>query len=156
MKLPVCLLIDDDEEECEIFHYAAEELEQPLSFQKATSAREALSLLENGTIRPDLILLDLYMPRVNGRDCLKQLMSLPAAAGIPVFIYSSGLFDVQRKELETLGAQGFLDKTGNIPDLTNGLRTLLLKVARDKAVPDQKMSPAESLLRQAVNETFPG
>ena len=116
-----CLLIDDDYEESEIFNFAADELTIPVRCQRAASGRDAIDGIAEGRFTPDIIFLDLYMPRMDGKECLASLKSLPGIDAVPVIIYSTGMTDHQRDELVRLGADGFLEKTTNIPDLTREL-----------------------------------
>ena len=59
---------------------------------------------------PDLILLDLNLPDLDGRDVLAQLKSLPDTAGIPVVILSADAAPQRAGELLDAGADGYLSK----------------------------------------------
>ena len=117
MQQVVCLLIDDDSEESEIFQYALEELKLPIDCHLATSGRQALDLLKNGRIRPDFIFLDLNMPRMDGKECLKEIKKMDNASQTNVILYSTFFHDEQIKALEALGADGFITKTTSIFEL---------------------------------------
>jgi DNA-binding response OmpR family regulator len=58
---------------------------------------------------PDLILLDLMLPKINGFDVLLQLKRDPATAEIPVVVLS-GLSDKNRQKLIDAGADDYLEK----------------------------------------------
>jgi CheY-like chemotaxis protein len=134
MKQLTCLLVDDDHEESEIFNYAAEELRTPLRCHKSSNGKEAISMLVSGVCDPDFILLDLYMPRMDGAECLAVLKSLPGISKIPVIIYSTGISDEKHHEMKLLGANGFLEKTSNIADLAVQLQQLIKEIAEITAV----------------------
>lgn len=74
----------------------------------AQSGRRALELIASAP--PDLILMDVLMPAMNGYDVLKQLKANPATAGIPVIFLSGmdGSEDI-RKGME-MGAKDFIAK----------------------------------------------
>ena len=85
----VCLLIDDDSEECEIFQYALEELKLPIECYLATSGKQALEDLKHRRLRPDYIFLDLNMPKMDGTQCLQEIKRLNDHADVPVILYST-------------------------------------------------------------------
>jgi CheY-like chemotaxis protein len=60
---------------------------------------------------PDLVLLDVAMPKVDGRDVLKQLKSNPRTRGIPVLVISAfGGDQHMRDQLVDLGADDVMEK----------------------------------------------
>jgi CheY-like chemotaxis protein len=60
---------------------------------------------------PDLILLDVAMPKLDGRDVLKQLKENPRTAGIPVLVVSAfGADQNMRDQLVDLGASDVMEK----------------------------------------------
>lgn len=56
----------------------------------ASNGQDALDLLESLVESPDLIILDLMMPRMNGREFLKRRSNNPAISTIPVIAVSAG------------------------------------------------------------------
>lgn len=77
--------------------------------QGAASAREALDSV--GQHCPDLVLLDMMMPEMDGMDLLQVLRSDPQTRELPV-IFLSALSDEERiRKATELGAQGYLVKT---------------------------------------------
>lgn len=74
---------------------------------------------------PDLILLDLMLPGMDGLEVLAQLRATPATARIPVIISSAKSNpDDQQKALQS-GAAAFLAKPFNLQDLLEAVRSLL-------------------------------
>lgn len=71
----------------------------------AESGTQALELVEKE--RPDVILLDVMMPDLDGPATLRRLRELPAAQGVPV-IFMTALSD--KEELMALGARGVIAK----------------------------------------------
>jgi len=61
--------------------------------------------------RPDLILLDLLMPKVSGIDVLRALKSDAATRDIRVVILSNSSRDLERQDATTLGALDYLIKS---------------------------------------------
>jgi CheY-like chemotaxis protein len=117
----VCLLIDDDSEESEIFQYALEELKIPIECYVASSGKQALEDLKNHRIRPHYIFLDLNMPKMDGTQCLKEIKRLQDHNNIPVILYSTFFSEGQKETLKHLGADGFITKTTSIFELNSEL-----------------------------------
>jgi CheY-like chemotaxis protein len=74
----------------------------------AVDGPSALVLAE--TLRPDLILLDMLLPKMTGPDVLKALKKNPATAHIPVVAFT-GLSQKNAARLQQDGACAFLDKS---------------------------------------------
>ncbi len=81
-------------------------------------ARDGLSALELAQDKdPDLILLDILMPKMNGFLVLEALKDDPATADIPVIFISAKSEEKDLKRAETLGANDFLVKPIKQEDL---------------------------------------
>jgi CheY-like chemotaxis protein len=132
MKPLVCLLIDDDAEEAEIFHYALEELNRPVKCLDARSGKEAIAYLSKHPGQVDYIFLDMNMPRMSGVECMQQLRKLDTASSTPIVLYSSAFLEEQQEMLKALGARDFLVKTGSVFDLQNSLFRLFESHEVDK------------------------
>jgi diguanylate cyclase (GGDEF)-like protein len=91
--------------------------------QSAISAEEARAELENGV--PDLILLDVFMPKVSGFDLLRELRAAPRTATVPIILISA-LSDTHHivEGLE-LGANDYVTKPIVMPILTARMEALL-------------------------------
>jgi serine/threonine protein kinase len=82
---------------------------------RADNGRDALDQLEHG-LRPDVIVLDLQMPVMDGWEFMRQLKEQPALTGIPVMIVSAT--DVTRAKAATVGAVECLQKPVDLQELT--------------------------------------
>jgi len=91
---------------------------------KAKDASEALTMLEQGE-RPDLIILDVMMPGMDGVDLCRTIRNRPATTEIPILILSA------RSDVEAVmrgmdaGATDYLPKPILNHDLTAKVRTML-------------------------------
>ena len=74
----------------------------------ATDGEQALQLARDN--KPDLILLDMLLPKMTGPDVLKALKKDPATAGIAVVVFT-GLSQKNAARLQKDGACGFLEKS---------------------------------------------
>ncbi len=64
--------------------------------------------------RPDLILLDLNLPRRDGREVLKALRENPTLAGTPVAVITSSFASRDRDEAMALGADRYIHKPSDL------------------------------------------
>lgn len=92
-EIPGILYIDDDEDDLLIFGESIENLYPGVVVLKALGGEEGIALLnlleqENKPF-PNLIILDLNMPRMDGRQTLKAIRSREQWAGIPVVIFTT-------------------------------------------------------------------
>jgi len=59
---------------------------------------------------PDLILLDLMMPIMDGKTCCKALKSSPTTKDIPIIILSAKSYEEDKKEMFKMGVNNYLTK----------------------------------------------
>lgn len=120
------LLIDDDEDDREIFELALENLSDKPNFHSASSCCTALTLLEEGTVKPDFIFLDLNMPQMSGRECLTALKNNIQLSGIPVIIFSTSSDLRDKQETKEMGAIDFITKPAKTSELTRILNEFII------------------------------
>lgn len=86
-QVKTILLVDDEEDELHLFARMLEAEKDRYAILQVTTGRRGLSMLRRR--RPDLLLLDLNMPDVNGFQVLEEKARDPAIASIPVIIISA-------------------------------------------------------------------
>jgi CheY-like chemotaxis protein len=96
--------------------------------------------------RPDLILLDLNLPDIHGRDLLGQLSADPRTNDIPVVILSADATPGQIKRLHAAGATGYLTKPLQLRPFLDTLDAL---PGHDYDAPQPVATPREMDLRDA-------
>jgi len=105
------LIVDDDNDDCEFFREALSDVAPNIDFDVANNGEEALIKLRNDLIKiPDVIFLDLNMPRMDGKTCLKELKKDNILKEIPVVIYTTSSNQDDIDETKALGAFYFLTK----------------------------------------------
>jgi CheY-like chemotaxis protein len=87
---------------------------------------------------PDLVLLDMILPKMSGPEVLKHLKSDPATAEIPVVVVSS-LSEKNREKLMGEGAEEYLEKNSLMPSrginlLPNKLETVICRINRRRGI----------------------
>jgi CheY-like chemotaxis protein len=88
------LLVEDNPADARLVREALAEHEVPASLHWVTSGEEALNYLRPQTMdlaskMPDLVLLDLNLPGLNGHEVLAEIKSDPALKRIPVLVLTS-------------------------------------------------------------------
>lgn len=121
-------IIDDDVEDQEIFMEAVREVDKSIQCYTATSGEDAIKQLEREMIMlPDLIFLDLNMPKLNGKQILREIKNLRQLRSIPVIMYSTSFAPRDLEEIDTLGAAYHLQKPARFDDLCRSLKMILSK-----------------------------
>jgi excisionase family DNA binding protein len=103
---PLVLIVDDDES---LREYVRVNLEaEGYEVREAGSAEEGLEAL--GERSPDLILLDVMMPQVDGWETLRRIQEHTGVGAIPVIMFSGKVDEASASEAESRGVQGFIGK----------------------------------------------
>lgn len=126
----VVLLVEDEPADAHLVRFALRKNDVQAKVVHVVDGREALAYLRREgrpsatAERPDLILLDLNMPRMDGFELLTALKGDPLLRNIPVVVLSTS--DVERDVLSAyrLGAAGYIAKPFSVNDLVVGLGQL--------------------------------
>lgn len=118
MKKHTILLIEDDELDIISVQRSLKKLETEYELHTAYNGIEALYMLRNAHIFPDVILLDLNMPKMNGIEFLGLLRADKALKDIRVFIMTTSSESADRDLAEELGISGYIIKPLNYTDNT--------------------------------------
>ncbi|WP_346763202.1 response regulator [Deinococcus sp. Arct2-2] len=106
------LLVDDDPLDRLMAEEAFALLEQPCTLETAHSGLAALTQLQRpGAVLPDVVLLDLNMPGLNGFEVLATLKGLPQLRALPVVILTTSANPGDMTQAQTLQASGYLIKS---------------------------------------------
>lgn len=122
MKFRNILLIDDDEDDQEIFLMALKKITSEVIFTAESDASEALAKLLSGELSPDVIFLDLNMPIMNGQQFLVEIKKLEKLSEIPVIIYSTTSNEATIQLMKDLGAADFITKPSEYYELVEILK----------------------------------
>lgn len=125
MSRRTCLLIDDDEDDGEIFKMAIDQISADVNFVFSKSAMEAVKLLSEQKVTPDYIFLDINMPLMNGSECLAEIRKMQHLQNVPVYMYttSAGLRD--KNMFLEIGAREVVTKPTRLGDLVDILHELM-------------------------------
>ena len=104
---PFRVLVVDDEPEIALYHSFV--LESAGMVTRTTQDLETV-LDVVGEFRPDLVLMDMYMPKCSGRDMAKLIRQVPDYVGLPIVFLSSETDRKKQFSAMSVGAEGFLTK----------------------------------------------
>ena len=105
------LLVDDDLTLREMYEERLKA--EGFIITQASNGEEAIKLAKE--TNPQIVLLDIMMPKVNGFDVLKSLKADPSTKDIPVIVLSALIQDVDRVEGKKLGAVDYIVKSETMP-----------------------------------------
>ena len=103
---PLVLVVEDDPSVREVVRVNLEM--EGYTVREAANAEEGLAAVEDDA--PDLILLDVMMPQVDGWEMLRRVQERHGVGSIPVVMFSGQLESSARREAEERGAQAFVGK----------------------------------------------
>ena len=118
----LCLLIDDDPDDHEIFKMALSEISERIACKTATDGEDGLQTLHKGEENPDYIFLDLNMPRMDGKECLREIRKVDRYKDVPVIIYSTSIALSDMAETKKLSANGYIVKQPRLELLVKKLK----------------------------------
>lgn len=133
------LLVDDDLTLREMY---TERLKAE-GFQ-VTSARDGEEAIKIATeVKPNVILLDIMMPKINGLDVLKRLKDQSETKDIPVIVLTALIQDQERMESITRGADDYIVKSETMPgEVIEKIHKLLEKDPDAKSATEGKTETA--------------
>lgn len=118
----ICFLADDDDEDQELFSLALEEAAPNMKCFTARDGMEALKTLQDRSFSPNYIFLDLNMPLMDGKDCLKELVKLEHLKNVPIIMFSTSSAERHIEETKNLGATAFITKPISVSMLVKNLQ----------------------------------
>ncbi len=122
------ILAEDDPDDRFFFTEALSNLNDSIKLSIFENGEELLDHLFNPlSEKPDLLFLDLNMPRRNGSECLAKIRHHDGLQELPVIIYSTSLYEEIIEHLFLLGATHYIRKT-TIQELQLMLAFVLAKV----------------------------
>ena len=118
---PLVLLVDDDERVRELVRVNLEF--EGYTVREAGSAEEGMAAIEEA--KPELILLDVMMPHVDGWEMLRRIQERYGAGAIPVLMFSGQVDEAGRRQAASSGARGFVGKGFDLDELVGQAKAIL-------------------------------
>ena len=117
---------DDDPDDQELFLEALKELDEDFVCVTALDGQDVLDKLLNSLFVPDIIFLDLNMPKMNGKECLREIKKNNLLSKVPVIIYSTSYDKKEMIEVLESGAAFFFQKPSSLEELSRALIKVIL------------------------------
>lgn len=125
------LLVDDDIDDANLFEETLTQVNSSIQFVHANDGQEALEQLNSTASRPDLIFLDLNMPRMDGKECLTLIKQDDKLKSIPVIMYTTSSQSHDIEETMLHGAVCFITKPTSIRELESILGSIAESMPED-------------------------
>ena len=130
-------LADDDRDDVEFFTLALEEICSKCSLDVSGNGEELLHKLQAAATLPDIIFIDVNMPRVDGLSALEVIRKMPALDLVPVIVYSTSSNRVFISRAFENGASYYFIKPVSFDSLKEHIKKLLETDWENYATPNQ-------------------
>jgi CheY-like chemotaxis protein len=132
-KTPLILMAEDDSDDRLLVGDALKETRLPAELRFVEDGVELIDYLSQknkfnqsgSSPRPGLIILDLNMPRKDGREALREIKTHPEWRKIPVVVLTTSTADIDIARVYELGANSFLSKPVAFNSLVGLMKTLV-------------------------------
>jgi len=115
-------LVDDDQEDRELFSEALSGTNQSIKLTEIPSGVKLIEILsKDNSVMPEVIFMDINMPKLNGIECLKKIRSISKFKDLKIVIYSTYYLDDFIEDAFKFGACIFYVK----PRSFTGLQSLI-------------------------------
>jgi two-component system, chemotaxis family, response regulator Rcp1 len=122
------LVIEDSPSDVRLIREALKETPVPVRLAVAQDGVEGLEYLQSSQAdaleRPDLVLLDLNLPKKNGREVLAEMKSTPELKQIPVLVMTSSRADEDISQAYALNANCYITKPGDLNEYIHVVRAI--------------------------------
>jgi two-component system, cell cycle response regulator DivK len=119
--MPKILIVEDDQDTRQLLKIRLESA----GYETASAADAVTAIQATRAERPDLILLDMGLPGGDGVVVMERLKSFPALESIPVVVVSAREPTVTEERARAAGAQGYVRKPIDNPELLAAVRGAL-------------------------------
>lgn len=100
----IVLAVDDDQDDLDLFCESIGQIDPAIITVTIRNGQEALQYLLSDVGLPDIVFMDINMPVMGGRDCLRIIRSTPELEGLRVIMFSTSRSRKDEEESKKLGA----------------------------------------------------
>lgn len=120
---PVILYVEDNPDNRLLVRRVL--LAEGFTVHEAHNALQAMDLVS--TLRPDLILMDINMPDVDGYTLTNQLKAIPTLRGVPIVALTANVMRGDRERTLEAGCDGYIQKPIDVDNLSQQINRFLGK-----------------------------
>ena len=92
------------------------------TLEAVTGEEGVRAAIEN---KPDLVLMDIHLPGIDGIEALRQVRADPGCAAIPIVAFTASVMQSDRSQIQAAGFDGFLGKPINLKEFLETIKRLL-------------------------------
>lgn len=145
------LLVEDSPADARLTFEALRDVHSRVRIHHVEDGASALEFLRRkgpfaNSPRPDLVLLDLNLPGIDGRDVLQQIKKTPALAPIPVVVLTSSMAQTDITRAYALSANCYITKPVNLVDYLSMVRLIEQFWFNAVRLPDNHHAPGISVV----------
>jgi two-component system, chemotaxis family, response regulator Rcp1 len=122
------LLVEDSPSDVRLIREALKGATVPIEIMLARDGVEATEHLQQSevgqAVRPDLVLLDLNLPRKNGKEVLAEIKASPNLKQIPVLVMTSSRSDDDVAQVYSLNGNCYITKPGDLHEYVHVVRAI--------------------------------
>jgi CheY-like chemotaxis protein len=120
MSPQTVLVVEDNDMNMQLVEYLLEE--GGYSIVKATSGEEALAITRDETSRPDLILMDIHLPGMDGLSVIREMKSDPRTNTIPILALTAHAMRGDKDRFLEAGCDGYISKPIDVKTFLGAIR----------------------------------
>jgi CheY-like chemotaxis protein len=129
MGAPVMLYVEDEDAAVFLLETALKEMKMDVELYRVSNGDDALAFLNRTGVyhnapRPDLVLLDLNLPRKGGLEVLSEIQGNEALGDLSVIVFTSSSLATDRKKSLALGAQEYITKPSSFDGFLTAIKTV--------------------------------
>jgi CheY-like chemotaxis protein len=128
------LLADDDLDDCFLFKEALAEFHIPVSFTTVNDGQQLMKFLQKEDVLPDILFLDMNMPRKNGFECLEEIKRSEKLKPLSVIIFSTFFDHDIVNMLYQKGAQCYIQKPREFGKLKKAVHQALSMTVKENFI----------------------
>jgi len=121
MSAPRVLIVDDNAMNVELVMFVL----GSAAFEVASAANASQAILQINAFRPDLILMDVQMPDVDGMELTRQIKADPATRDITVVAFTAYAMKGDEARMRAAGCDGYISKPIDVARFAAQIRACL-------------------------------
>lgn len=126
------LLVEDNQADVYLMKHFFQVLNFPGTVEHVVDGLEAVHYLNQegrylGAETPDIVLLDLGLPKLNGHEVLQRIRQNPKTIHIPILVLSTSKTESDTQKSLALGANGFITKPSDLDEIELLIKRLVLE-----------------------------